>query len=396
MMKTKKYYVCVATGTRADYGPLRPLLLRLRACPEIELTLIATGSHLSAAFGNTQEELQKDGFSYDRLPIPLEEGSSGGMARSAGAALSAFATFFEAHRPDLLVVLGDRYEILAAAVAAHFMRIPIAHISGGDVTEGAVDDAIRHSVTKMSTLHFPGCEQSRQRIIQMGEDPKWVFNVGEPGVENCLHTPLLSPEALEASLGFPLHDASYAVVTFHPVTMESNTAEEQLAELVSAMDAFPQMRFLITKANADAGGMEINALWEHAAAQRPRWYVTASLGMQRYLSAMRGAAMVLGNSSSGIVEAPAMHVPTVNIGDRQKGRMRAESIIDCPPEREAIRRAMQRAMTPAFCSIAAHTVSPFGDGHTSEKILAELLRFLHSGPHDLKKRFYDLPCPDMG
>ena len=223
-----KYQVCVVSGTRADYGPLRPLLIRLRDCPEIELTIAATGSHLSAAFGGTGEELTRDGFAYDSVPIPLEDDSKAGMARATGAALRAFADYFSAHRPDLLVVLGDRYEILAAAIAAHFSGIPIAHISGGDVTEGAVDDAIRHSVTKMSTLHFPGCEQSRRRIIQMGESPERVFNVGEPGVENCLHTPLLSVEELSENLQFDLTAGPYSVVTFHPVTLEDNTAERQL------------------------------------------------------------------------------------------------------------------------------------------------------------------------
>lgn len=304
--------------------------------------------------------------------------------------MRAFADYFSAHRPDLLVVLGDRYEILAAAIAAHFSGIPIAHISGGDVTEGAVDDAIRHSVTKMSTLHFPGCEQSRQRIIQMGEHPERVFNVGEPGVENCLHTSLLSVEELSESLQFDLTAGPYSVVTFHPVTLEDNTAERQLHELIAAMDAFPAMSYIVTLANADAGGRAINAIWQSEGASRKNWLVVPSLGMRRYLSALKGAEMALGNSSSGIVEAPAMHIPTVNIGDRQKGRMRAESVIDCPPEREAITAAMKKAMTPEFKAIAANTVSPFGDGRTSEKILSELLRFLRGAPHNTKKTFYDL------
>ena len=254
-----KYQVCVVSGTRADYGPLRPLLIRLRDCPEIELTIAATGS---AAFGGTGDELTRDGFAYDSVPIPLEDDSKAGMTRAAGAALSAFADYFSAHRPDLLVVLGDRYEILAAAIAAHFSGIPIAHISGGDVTEGAVDDAIRHSVTKMSTLHFPGCEQSRRRIVQMGESPERVFNVGEPGVENCLHTPLLSVEELSENLQFDLTAGPYSVVTFHPVTLEDNTAQRQLRELIGAMDDFPTMSYIVTLANADAGGQAIDAIWQ--------------------------------------------------------------------------------------------------------------------------------------
>lgn len=389
-----KHSVCVVTGTRADYGVLRPLLFRLADCLEIQLTVVATGSHLSTDFGNTQEELQKDGFSYDRVPIPLVEDSKGGMARSTGAALTAFATYFETYTPDLLVVLGDRYEIFAAAIAAHFTGIPIAHISGGDVTEGAVDDAIRHSITKMSTLHFPGCEQSRRRIIQMGEQPERVFNVGEPGVENCLRIPLLTPEELQCALHFDLTSRPYAIVTYHPVTMEAKGGIGEVQEIIHAMDAIPELTYVVTLANADAGGRTINEVWRTEGRSRPNWYVVPSLGMQRYLSALHGAALVLGNSSSGIIEAPAMHVPTVNIGDRQKGRMRSESIIDCPPERHAIRAAMEKAMTPEFQSIAAAAVSPFGDGHTSEKIMAELLRFLRNTPHDLKKTFYDLPAAE--
>lgn len=393
MSETKKYSVCVVTGTRADYGLLHPLLIRLRDCPEIDLNLVATGSHLSPVFGNTQEELKKDGFSYDCVPIPLEEDSRSGMAYSTGAALIAFATYFESHRPSLLVVLGDRYEILAVAIAAHFLGIPIAHLSGGDVTEGAVDDAIRHSITKMSTLHFPGCEQSRRRIIQMGEQPGSVFNVGETGVENCLHLPLLTREELQRDLRFDLTTHPYAVVTYHPVTMKTDGIAE-IYELIAAMDAFPELNYIVTLANADAGGRAINEIWRAEGKHRKNWLVVPSLGMQRYLSAVRGCRMVLGNSSSGIVEAPAMHVPTVNIGDRQKGRMRAESIIDCPSDREAICAAMARAMTPEVQGIAEHTVSPFGDGSTSEKILAHMLYFLHHRPKNLQKRFYDLPVAE--
>lgn len=387
-----KHSVCVVTGTRADYGVLRPLLFRLRDCSEIQLTVAATGSHLSVDFGNTQEELQKDGFSYDRVPIPLEEDSKGGMARSTGTALSAFATYFETHTPELLVVLGDRYEIFAAAIAAHFTGIPIAHISGGDVTEGAVDDAVRHSITKMSTLHFPGCEQSRRRIIQMGEQPELVFNVGEPGVENCLHLPLFTPEELQRTLQFDLTSRPYAMVTYHPVTMEAKGGIGEVQEVIHAMDAFPELIYIVTLANADAGGRTINEVWRTEGRSRANWHVVPSLGMQRYLSALHGAALVLGNSSSGIIEAPAMHIPTVNIGDRQKGRMRSESVIDCLPECHAIRAAMEQAMTPEFRKRAATAVSPFGDGRTSEKIMAELLRYLRGGPHDRKKVFYDLPA----
>ena len=386
-----KHQVCVVSGTRADYGLLRPLLIRLRDCPEIELTIAATGSHLSAAFGGTGVELTRDGFAYDSVPFPLDDDSKAGMARATGAALSAFADYFSAHRPDLLVVLGDRYEIFAVSAAAAMLGIPIAHLHGGETTEGAVDEFLRHSITKMSYLHFVSCEAYRRRVIQLGEAPERVFNVGALSTENCLRTPLLSVEELSESLQFDLTAGPYSVVTFHPVTLEDNTAERQLHELIAAMDAFPAMSYIVTLANADAGGRAINAIWQAEGASRKNWLVVPSLGMRRYLSALKGAEMMLGNSSSGITEAPAMHIPTVNIGDRQKGRMRAESVIDCPPERAAITATMKTAMTPEFKAIAANTESPFGDGRTSEKILSELLRFLRSAPHNTKKTFYDLP-----
>lgn len=387
-----KHSVCAVTGSRAEFGILLPLLQRLHNCSEIELQLVVTGSHLSAAYGHTIDEIRRTGLPVSaQIPLPLGEGDDkASMAKTTGAAMSAFADYFSAHRPELVLVLGDRYEIFAVSAAAALLGIPIAHLHGGETTEGAVDEFLRHSITKMSYLHFVSCESYRRRVIQLGEDPERVFNVGALSIENVLHTPLMPPEELDDSLGFPLHNAPYAVVTFHPVTMEDQTAAEQVAELVEAMDAFPEMNFLITKANADAGGMEINVLWEQAAEQRPRWHVTASLGMRRYLSALKGAEMMLGNSSSGVTEAPAMHIPTVNIGDRQKGRLMPESVLNCPPEREAIRGAMARAMTPECKAVAARTVSPFGDGHTSEKIMAEMLRFLRGGPQDLKKTFFDL------
>ncbi|MBS6457214.1 MAG: UDP-N-acetylglucosamine 2-epimerase (hydrolyzing) [Firmicutes bacterium] len=388
-----KHTLCVVTGSRAEFGILLPLLRRLQDCPEIELRLAVTGSHLSAAYGHTVDEIKDSGLPISvQLPLPLEENCGKvGMAKATAAAMDAFAEYFSQHRPELMLVLGDRYEVFAASAAAAMLGIPIAHLHGGETTEGAVDEFFRHSVTKMSYLHFTACEAYRRRVIQLGEAPGRVFNVGALGIENVLHTPLLSQGELEESLGFALTAKPYCIVTFHPVTMEEHTAAKQFNQLTAAMEAFPNMNYLITKANADAGGQEINAMWEQAAVERKNWFVTASLGMRRYLSAMRGCLMVLGNSSSGILEAPAMHIPTVNIGDRQKGRMRAESIIDCPPEREAICAAMERAMTPAFRHIAAHTVSPFGDGNTSERILAELLYFLRHRPESLQKAFYDLP-----
>lgn len=385
------YKVCVVTGTRAEYGLLRPLLIKLNGYDSIDLQLVVTGSHLSEQFGNTQKEIQEDGFlEYIKLPIPIEDDSKEGMAFSTGVALQKFAELFSEQKPDLLVVLGDRFEIFAVAAAAHMIGIPTAHISGGDVTEGAVDDVIRHCITKMSVLHFPGCEQSRKRIIQMGEQPEAVFNVGEPGVENCLKRELMSRDALADNLEFPYIKRDYSVVTFHPVTMENNTAESQVQELINAMEEIPDMAYIVTLANADAGGRMINEIWGREGKKHTNWLIVPSLGVLRYLSAVKYAKLVVGNSSSGVVEAPSMKTPTINIGDRQKGRMMADSVICCEPEREDIVRAMNIALTDDFQEKSKHIQSPFGDGSTSDKIMEHILKFLHSERTTHEKKFYDI------
>ena len=386
-----KYKVCVVTGTRADYGVLRELLFRLKTNPIIDLDLLVTGSHLSDSFGNTQVEIEKDGFSkYSKLEIPIDDDTKEGMARATGSAIIAFTEYFSYNHPNLLIVLGDRFEILAAVVSAHILGVPVAHISGGDVTEGAVDDAIRHSVTKMSQLHFPGCEQSRRRIIQMGEDPYRVFNVGEPGVENCLKTAFLSREVLAESIGFMNVLNDYSVVTYHPVTMENNTGVEQVKSLIKAMDSVPDMSFIITMANADAGGRAINDLWIEEGKKRNNWLVVSSLGVVRYLSTMRYAKLVVGNSSSGILEAPSIGVPTINIGDRQKGRMMADSVICCEPTYEKIRDAILYGLSDEKQKSSKNVYSPYGDGNTSELIEKHIVEYLEKGIQSTEKHFYDI------
>ena len=386
-----KHKVCVVTGTRADYGLLRELLFRLQKNSNIELNLLVTGSHLSDSFGKTQLEIEKDGFlSYSSVPIPIDDDTKEGMAKATGSAIVSFTDYFSDNRPNIIVVLGDRYEILSVAISAHMLGIPIAHISGGDVTEGAIDDAVRHSITKMSQIHFPGCEQSRRRIIQMGEYPERVFNVGEPGVENCLKIQFLSREEIEKSISFSKIRADYSIVTFHPVTMEDNTGIDQLRALINAMDSFPNMSYIITLANADAGGRAINEIWIDEGKRRENWFVVRSLGVVRYLSALRYAKLVIGNSSSGIVEAPSMGIPTINIGDRQKGRMMAESVICCDPTFDEIRNAMEIGLTPEMQEKAKHVVSPFGDGSTSELIEKHLVEFLEKNHENTEKHFYDI------
>lgn len=385
------YKICVVTGTRAEYGLLRQVLLKLKSNENVELQLVVTGSHLSEKFGNTQTEIQSDGFSdYIKVPIPIEDDSKEGMAFSTGVALQKFAELFSKSKPELLIVLGDRFEIFAVAAAAHMIGIPTAHISGGDVTEGAVDDAIRHCVTKMSSLHFPGCEQSRKRIIQMGEQPNTVFNVGEPGIENCLKLELMGRKELAKNLQFEYINGDYSVVTFHPVTMENNTAQQQLQEFIQAMDKFKEMAYIITLANADAGGRLINDIWLREGEKHDNWLVVSSLGVMRYLSAVNYAKLVIGNSSSGVVEAPSMQTPTINIGDRQKGRMMAESIICCEPKCGEIVGAIEKALTDKFQEKAKHIKSPFGDGTTSDQIVEHIIEFLRNKHNTIEKKFYDI------
>lgn len=391
MCKKVQFKICVVTGTRAEYGLLRNLLLKLRDTENVKLDLVVTGSHLSERFGNTQEEIVKDGFDdYIRIAIPLEDDSKEGMAVSTGIAVQKFAELFKGYKPDIIIVLGDRFEILAAVIAAHIIGISVAHIAGGDVTEGAVDDAIRHCITKMSQLHFPGCEQSAKRIVQMGEEPDRVFNVGEPGVENCLNLKLMSRNELSENLNFAINCHDYSVVTFHPVTMENDTAIEQIYQLIHAMDDQKGMFYIITMANADAGGRVINEIWQKEGKKRENWLVVPSLGVLRYLSAVKYAKLVIGNSSSGVIEVPALGTPTINIGDRQKGRMMAESVIQCDPVEAQITLAIQKGMTTEFQKMAKNIKSPFGDGTTSSQIVQIVLDYLEHKNKTNEKHFFDI------
>lgn len=386
-----RHKIQVITGTRAEYGLLRQILFKLEKHKNIDFKLIVTGSHLSPRFGNTLNEIIEDGFNdLCKIVIPMEDDSKEGMAVSTGIAMTKFAELFSDCKPDIVLVLGDRFEILAAVAAAHLVGIPVAHISGGDVTEGAVDDAIRHCITKMSSIHFPGCEQSAKRIIQMGEHPDRVFNVGELGIENCLKTPFMQRSELANDLSFASVRKDYCVVTFHPVTMEDDTAATQIYELIRAMDSFIEMSYIITMANADAGGRLINDIWIKEGERHSNWLVVSSLGILRYLSAVKYAKAVIGNSSSGIIEAPSMGTPTVNIGERQKGRMMSDSVICCNPEKEMIEKAIQTVLTDDFQEKSKHIISPFGDGTTSDQIVKIIMRFLNNDMEINKKHFYDI------
>ena len=379
--------ICVITATRAEYGLLKPLVKQLMRTPGVETQLVATGAHLVESLGNTWQEIEKDNIGiYKKIPIQSQGDESYHATLTMANALVQFGKYFQEEKPDLLVVLGDRTEILAFCAAAVNEHIPIAHIHGGELTQGAVDDSIRHAVTKMSYLHFTSTEEYRKRVIQMGEEPGRVYHVGALGVENILNEELLSRELLEGAAGFPASQ-DYAVVTFHPVTLEPDTAISQVKELFAAMQAKPELFYLITKANADAGGRAINEFMERMSANCPNMKLVASLGVKRYLSAVKYARFVLGNSSSGIIEAPSLGVPTVNIGDRQKGRIMAGSVLCCEPEQKQILAAMEQAMHMA----GGRWENPYGDGCTSKKIVNVLKGWLEEGRIYLKKKFYDIP-----
>lgn len=358
--------------------------------PDFQLQIVATGMHLSPEFGLTYQDLEADGFTIDeKVEMQLSSDTPEGIAKSMGLAMISFPAVFQRLQPDLLVVLGDRYETLAVVSVACIFNLPIAHLYGGEKTEGAMDEAIRHSITKMSYLHFTSTAEYKKRVIQLGEHPDRVFQVGSMGVENILHTTLLSKEAMEESIDFPLGE-HFALVTFHPVTLEKNTAKDQFQELLLALEEFPDLKVIFTKANSDTDGRIINEMIDKQVAKNPEKYVCfTSMGLLRYLSAMKYCDFVLGNSSSGLTETPALKKPTINIGDRQKGRMKAKSVIDCLPKHKNIVNAMKVAQSPSFVDSIQTMVNPFGDGTTSEQIMTVFEEFFQK-EMNLKKSFYDI------
>ncbi len=378
--------ICIITGTRAEYGLLRWIMKEIQRDPDLELQVIATCMHLSPEFGLTYQAIEEDGFQIDaRVEMLLSSDTPVGVTKSMGLGMIGFADVLNNLRSDIVVVLGDRFEILAAASAALVARIPLAHISGGEVTRGAIDDSIRHAITKMATYHFPGAEVYRERIIRMGEQPANVMNFGNPGLDNLHRLPLLSREALEEELNFPLGHPTF-LVTYHPATLGSMRPELALRTLLQALDRFPHARVIFTKPNADAGGRLLARMIDEFGAARPdRVLVVNSLGQVRYLSAMKHCDLVIGNSSSGIIEAPALKKATVNIGDRQDGRLKASSVIDCPEETEAIVSAIKLALSSEFQDLVANTESLYGDSDASRRIVAFLKLADMLGP----KQFYD-------
>lgn len=384
-----KRKICVVTGTRAEYGLMYWLMKDIQADDGLELQVIVTGAHLSPEFGLTYKVIEQDGFSIDaKVEMLLSSDTPVGISKSIGLATIGFAEALDRLKPDIMVVLGDRYEVQAAVQAAMVANIAIAHIHGGEVTEGAIDESIRHSITKMSHIHFVAAKEYQQRVIQLGEQPNKVFNYGAPGLDNITRLELLSLAELEKSIGFALGD-KYFLITYHPVTTSPHKAKEQILNLLAALEEYPEYKLLITKPNADTGGRAIiQILEEYAQKNSERVSLHTSLGQVRYLSAVKYAQAVIGNSSSGIVEVPALHVPTVNIGNRQKGRLLASSIVSCGECKEDIVKGIATVLSNEFRAIVDNTCSLYGQGDSSRDIKNKLRDINLTGIS--VKKFYDL------
>lgn len=381
--------IAIVTATRAEYGILKPLIVALKKESEFDTKLIVTGTHLLKEYGETYKLIEEDGIEIDeKIKVSIATNSGFDVSYCMSDCIIKFAKYFHEERPDLLIVLGDRYEVLAFAIAAFNERIPIAHISGGEASEGAVDEAYRHAVTKMSYLHFTAAEPYAKRVIQLGENPNRVFNVGGLIVENILGLSKISKAEIDDYLGFELKKP-YALMTFHPVTLSEMSAKEQIMEIINAMLEYPDITFICTKANADVGGKIINEALEDAANKYSNIYLYSSLGQRRYLSLMADADFVFGNTSSGLGDAPVLKIPTVNVGDRQKGRLRADSVVDCTTKTSDIADAIKKVMDPAFRTRLENMTNPYGDGHTSEKIVKILKEELKKDIV-LSKTFWDL------
>lgn len=378
-----KRKICVVTGTRAEYGLLYWLMKEIQEDPDLELQIIATGMHLSPEFGLTYKQIEDDGFTInEKVEMLLSSDTSVAVAKSVGLGTISFADSLTRLNPDLIIILGDRFEALSAAQTALILKIPIAHIHGGEITEGAYDDAIRHAITKMSYLHFVTTEEYRKRVIRMGEHPDRVFNVGALGVENILRMKLLSKEDLEKELNISLKEPVF-LVTHHPVTLSDNPIEG-IEELLKALEYFHNATIIFTKANADNSGRKINQLISEFTEKNPRKRkLFDSLGQKKYLSLMKYADAVIGNSSSGLFEAPYLETPTVNIGSRQKGRIRPKSVFDCQPSVDDIIYSISKALDFKF--VRSENYKLFGEGNTSKKIKSIIKIFSLT----TRKDFYD-------
>ena len=382
---TKK--IAVFTGTRAEYGLLYWLIKDIQSDPELTLQLLVSGMHLSSEFGETYKQIEQDGFTIDeKIEILLSSDTAVGTAKSMGLGVLGFTDALSRLKPDALVILGDRFEALAAAQTAMIMRIPIMHLHGGEITEGAYDDAIRHAITKLSYLHGTSTEEYRKRVIQLGEAPERVKNIGAIGLDHLARSDFMSVNEIGNSLSFNLKQP-YFLVTYHPVTLGEEPPEQSFIALLNALDEFKDHQIILTYPNADDGGRRIIPILENYAKQHPNRVCTIpSLGQKRYLSTVKNAAVVIGNSSSGIIEVPAFNVPTVNIGVRQKGRLAAKSVLNCIATQAAISAAITTAVTGSYKTPGETIINPYGAGNAS----AQAIQMLKSLEFEPSKPFYDL------
>ncbi len=391
---SKKIKICVATGTRAEYGLLYLLMKGLRESPEFELQVLVTGMHLSPEFGSTYKDIEKDGFTIDKkVEMLLSSDTPRGISKSMGVGLVGFADAIDELSPDLVVVLGDRFEAFAFAVAALNACVPIAHLHGGEATEGAIDEAMRHSITKMAQLHFTATEEYRGRVIQLGEQPDSVFNVGAPGIDNIKKMKLLGRADLEKDIGFKFLKKNL-LITYHPETFSAGNVENDCRAMLDALAELEDTGLIFTMPNADAGGRVIVSMIDEFVNSHKDVAVSfKSMGQLRYLSSLQYVDAVVGNSSSGIIEAPSFAIGTINIGNRQKGRVRTESIIDCGAGLQDIKAALSEVFSDSFKQTISKQVSPYGDGNASDKILEILKNADFSG--GTAKSFYNIAQSDL-
>lgn len=385
-MIAKKF--CVITGSRAEYGLLQPLMQAIRDTEEWVLQVAVTGMHLLPEYGLTYREIEKDGFDIDyKVESLTAEDSALHISKSIGRGTIGFADAFNELQPDLIVVLGDRFEILAAVTSALIARIPVAHLHGGEVTEGAFDEGIRHSITKMSHIHFVAAEEYRQRVIQLGEHPNRVFRVGALGIDNILNLPLLSREELEAGMNFRFGKKNL-LVTFHPVTLDDVSSTDQMKSLLEVLDDLDDTHLIFTMPNADTEGLRLMAMIDEFSNRQKNTITFKSMGQLRYLSALQYVDGVVGNSSSGLIEAPSFRIGTVNIGNRQTGRLKADSVIDCCPDKGSIKNAIKRLYSQDFRLTLNKTVNPYGEDGACKAIIKILKTISLEGL--VRKSFYDL------
>ncbi len=385
MIKKK---ICIVTGSRAEYGLLYWLIKEIKADRNLKLQLIVTGMHLSSEFGLTYKEIEKD-FKIDKkINIQISSDTSLGISRSMGIAQTLFSKAFDQLKPDIIVVLGDRYEIFSVASAAMIAKIPVAHIHGGEITEGSWDDSIRHCISKMSHLHFTATEEYKNRVIQLGEEPSRVFNVGGMGIENIRRLKLLSKSEFEKSIKFKLNKKNI-LITFHPATLESYPSKHQFQELLNAINELEDTNIIFTKTNSDLDGKVINQMIDRYVKRNSSNSIGfISLGQLRYLSALQYVDIVVGNSSSGLIEAPSFKVGTINIGDRQKGRIKAKSVIDCSPFKKSIKKSIKKIYSSDFQKSLRNVKNPYDNGQSSKKIVKILKN--SKIQNILKKTFYNI------